>query len=96
MKFVVSSPKTSVLSCTSFPISIPPPPLLSFFLFFIFFKTLLYSLYTTCIFFNKQAEWLVEIAPHYFDLENFPECEAKHDLEAVYRRRDESQHQRSK
>ncbi|CAB1118542.1 unnamed protein product [Ectocarpus sp. CCAP 1310/34] len=38
-----------------------------------------------------QADWLVEIAPHYFDLENFPECEAKHDLEAVYRRKDKSQ-----
>ncbi|CAM9175207.1 unnamed protein product, partial [Laminaria digitata] len=38
-----------------------------------------------------QAEWLVEIAPHYFDLENFPDCEAKHDLEAVYRRRDKTQ-----
>lgn len=38
-----------------------------------------------------QAEWLVEIAPHYFDLENFPDCEAKHDLEAVYRRKDKSQ-----
>jgi len=34
----------------------------------------------------------VEIAPHYFDLENFPECEAKHDLEAVYRRKDKGQH----
>ncbi|CAM9242893.1 unnamed protein product, partial [Phaeothamnion confervicola] len=33
-----------------------------------------------------QPEWLVEIAPHYFDLENFPECEAKQDLEATYRR----------
>eukprot|EP00904_Undaria_pinnatifida_P006266 jgi/Undpi1/276/HiC_scaffold_1.g00272.m1 len=38
-----------------------------------------------------QAEWLVEIAPHYFDLENFPDCEAKHDLEAVYRRKDKAQ-----
>ncbi len=33
-----------------------------------------------------EPEWLVEIAPHYYDLEQFPECEAKHDLEAVYRR----------
>jgi pre-mRNA-splicing factor ATP-dependent RNA helicase DHX15/PRP43 len=33
-----------------------------------------------------QAEWLIEIAPHYFDLEQFPECEAKHDLEGVYKR----------
>lgn len=42
-------------------------------------------------FLRAQADWLVEIAPHYFDLENFPECEAKHDLEAVYRRQDKSQ-----
>ncbi|KAG5179964.1 P-loop containing nucleoside triphosphate hydrolase protein [Tribonema minus] len=33
-----------------------------------------------------QPEWLVEIAPHYYDLSQFPECEAKHALEAVYRR----------
>ncbi|CAM9631853.1 unnamed protein product, partial [Discosporangium mesarthrocarpum] len=35
---------------------------------------------------KKKSDWLVDIAPHYYDLENFPECEAKHDLEAVYRR----------
>jgi len=31
-----------------------------------------------------SVEWLVEIAPHYFDLENFPECEAKFQLERAY------------
>jgi len=33
----------------------------------------------------SRGEWLAEIAPHYFDLENFPECEAKAELELVYR-----------
>ena len=28
-----------------------------------------------------NVDWLVETAPHYFDLENFPECQAKNDLE---------------
>jgi pre-mRNA-splicing factor ATP-dependent RNA helicase DHX15/PRP43 len=33
-----------------------------------------------------RVEWLVELAPHYFDLENFPECEAKAELEQAYAR----------
>ncbi|RQM12689.1 hypothetical protein B5M09_010130 [Aphanomyces astaci] len=33
-----------------------------------------------------KGEWLVELAPHYYDLENFPACEAKKELEALYRR----------
>ncbi len=33
-----------------------------------------------------RVDWLVEMAPHYFDLENFPECEAKAELELAYRR----------
>jgi len=33
-----------------------------------------------------RVDWLVEMAPHYFDLENFPECEAKAELEVAYRR----------
>ena len=33
-----------------------------------------------------KVEWLVEIAPHYYDLSNFPACEAKVELESVYRR----------
>jgi pre-mRNA-splicing factor ATP-dependent RNA helicase DHX15/PRP43 len=31
-----------------------------------------------------HVDWLVELAPHYFDLENFPEGEAKRDLEQAY------------
>jgi pre-mRNA-splicing factor ATP-dependent RNA helicase DHX15/PRP43 len=33
-----------------------------------------------------NVDWLVEMAPHYFDLENFPECEAKVELEKAYAR----------
>ena len=33
-----------------------------------------------------NVDWLVEIAPHYFDLENFPKCEAKAELEKAYAR----------
>ena len=33
-----------------------------------------------------HVDWLVELAPHYFDLENFPECEAKGELEQAYAR----------
>ena len=33
-----------------------------------------------------NVDWLVELAPHYFDLENFPECEAKGELEQAYAR----------
>ena len=35
---------------------------------------------------SVRVEWLAEIAPHYFDLSNFPECEAKTELESVFRR----------
>lgn len=33
-----------------------------------------------------RGEWLVEIAPHYYDLSNFPECDAKRELAAMYRK----------
>jgi pre-mRNA-splicing factor ATP-dependent RNA helicase DHX15/PRP43 len=33
------------------------------------------------------VEWLVEVAPHYYSLENFPQCEAKRILERVFQRR---------
>jgi pre-mRNA-splicing factor ATP-dependent RNA helicase DHX15/PRP43 len=35
---------------------------------------------------NVRIDWLVEIAPHYFDLENWPEGETKTELTSVYRR----------
>jgi pre-mRNA-splicing factor ATP-dependent RNA helicase DHX15/PRP43 len=33
-----------------------------------------------------RGEWLVEIAPHYYDLSNFPPGDAKRELESLYRR----------
>ena len=33
-----------------------------------------------------NVDWLVELAPHYFDLETFPKCEAKGELEKAYAR----------
>jgi len=30
-----------------------------------------------------KAHWLLEIAPHYYDLSNFPECEAKRELARI-------------
>ena len=35
---------------------------------------------------SVRVEWLVEMAPHYFDLENWPEGETKAELERAYRR----------
>ena len=31
-----------------------------------------------------KGDWLVELAPHYYDLKNFPQCEAKRTLERIY------------
>ncbi|KAL3918251.1 MAG: hypothetical protein SGPRY_006087 [Prymnesium sp.] len=33
---------------------------------------------------DVKGEWLVELAPHYYDLKNFPPCEAKKVLERIY------------
>lgn len=43
-----------------------------------------------------NVDWLVELAPHYYDLENFPECEAKHELEKAYRRISKQKDQKKK
>mmetsp|Transcript_64659 Transcript_64659/g.145857 ORF Transcript_64659/g.145857 Transcript_64659/m.145857 type:complete len:731 (+) Transcript_64659:124-2316(+) len=32
-----------------------------------------------------RSDWLIEIAPHYYDMSNFPTCEAKTELEAAFR-----------
>ncbi|XP_021770014.1 probable pre-mRNA-splicing factor ATP-dependent RNA helicase DEAH2 isoform X1 [Chenopodium quinoa] len=37
---------------------------------------------------DVRGEWLVDIAPHYYDLENFPNCEAKRVLEKLYKKRE--------
>ena len=34
-----------------------------------------------------RGEWLVDMAPHYFDLDNFPECEAKDELVLEYQKK---------
>jgi pre-mRNA-splicing factor ATP-dependent RNA helicase DHX15/PRP43 len=34
-----------------------------------------------------DGDWLVELAPHYYDLRNFPACEARRDLEVIYLRK---------
>lgn len=36
----------------------------------------------TCI--DVRGEWLIELAPHYFDMSNFPACEAKRVLQRLY------------
>ncbi|KAK8554649.1 hypothetical protein V6N13_093625 [Hibiscus sabdariffa] len=45
-----------------------------------------------------RGEWLVDVAPHYYDLDNFPQCEAKRVLEKLYRNkgkdREESRNRR--
>uniref|UniRef100_A0A804LJ87 RNA helicase n=1 Tax=Zea mays TaxID=4577 RepID=A0A804LJ87_MAIZE len=35
-----------------------------------------------------RGDWLIDIAPHYYDLSNFPSCEAKRVLERLYNKRE--------
>ncbi|KAM7502545.1 hypothetical protein LguiB_001449 [Lonicera macranthoides] len=37
---------------------------------------------------DVRGEWLIDIAPHYYDLANFPNCEAKRALEKLYKKRE--------
>ncbi|RCV09516.1 hypothetical protein SETIT_2G035800v2 [Setaria italica] len=37
---------------------------------------------------DVRGEWLIDIAPHYYDLSNFPLCEAKRALEKLYGKRE--------
>ncbi|KAK4778779.1 hypothetical protein SAY86_006307 [Trapa natans] len=37
---------------------------------------------------DVRGEWLVDVAPHYYDLVNFPQCEAKRVLERLYKKRE--------
>ena len=34
-----------------------------------------------------EGEWLMEVAPHYYDLNSFPECSVKNELVAIEKRR---------
>lgn len=46
---------------------------------------------------STRLEWLLEIAPHYYDLENWPEGETKQELERGYRRlQQEEQYRKGK
>ena len=35
-----------------------------------------------------KGEWLVDVAPHYYDLSNFPAGEARRSLERLYNKRE--------
>jgi len=35
-----------------------------------------------------QGEWLVDLAPHYYDLANFPAGEARRSLERLFAKRE--------
>jgi len=39
-----------------------------------------------------RGEWLLEISPHYYDLRNFPNCEAKRKLERYQMQQQHAQH----
>jgi len=43
---------------------------------------------------NVKGEWLVELAPHYYHLENFPECSAKRALQRLFDRHKRIERQR--
>jgi len=34
-----------------------------------------------------SGDWLVELSPHYYALDNFPQCEAKRVLERIFQRK---------
>jgi HrpA-like RNA helicase len=42
-----------------------------------------------------NPEWLLEIAPHYYDLSNFPQCEAKRVLERIALKKQIAERQRA-
>ncbi|KAI4372026.1 hypothetical protein MLD38_010313 [Melastoma candidum] len=37
---------------------------------------------------DVRGDWLVDVAPHYYDLGNFPQCEAKRVLEKLYKKKE--------
>lgn len=45
------------------------------------------------IIFIILAEWLLKYAPQYYDLQNFPQCEAKRQLEIIQAKLDTKQWQ---
>lgn len=55
---------------------------------FNYFFTVNYSIFLFLI----TAEWLLKIAPQYYDMNNFPQCEAKRQLEMLQSRMDSKQY----
>lgn len=45
------------------------------------------------VFLNFTADWLLNIAPQYYDMQTFPQCEAKRQLELLQSRMDSKQYQ---
>ncbi|XP_024541674.1 probable pre-mRNA-splicing factor ATP-dependent RNA helicase DEAH2 [Selaginella moellendorffii] len=43
-----------------------------------------------------RGDWLIDIAPHYYDLSNFPQCEAKSVLNRLYMKRENEAKQKRK
>lgn len=49
--------------------------------------------YNKYIYIFFTAEWLLKLAPQYYDLNNFPQCEAKRQLEDLQSRLESRQFQ---
>ena len=43
---------------------------------------------------NIKGDWLVDIAPHYYDLSNFPPGEARRALERLFAKREKKERER--
>ncbi|EFH54707.1 hypothetical protein ARALYDRAFT_349295 [Arabidopsis lyrata subsp. lyrata] len=43
-----------------------------------------------------RGEWLVDVASHYYDLSNFPNCEAKRVIEKLYKKREREKEESKK
>lgn len=63
-----------------------------FFYFRYCFKFIL-IIFVWVFFLLLAAEWLLKIAPQYYDLQNFPQCEAKRQLEVIQARIESKQYQ---
>lgn len=46
----------------------------------------------TCI--DIKGEWLIDVAPHYFDLSNFPVSDARRGLERLYAKKEKDRSDR--
>ena len=55
-------------------------------------RTSLQNYIRTCV--DVKPEWLVATAPQYYDMTNFPTCEAKRQLEQIIARINSRQYQK--